>query len=110
MSELSISNVIRVTVQGVQRSIGAKNVNQVALFTPEQPNNLQPYMICNDPSTIVEAYGTGSLTAQMVQNIFAQTANVNTGNGYVVVIPMQNAVESLNVAIAGAILMSKFSK
>ena len=50
MSELSISNVIRVTVQGVQRSRTPKNVNDVALFTPEQPNALGDYMYVIDHS------------------------------------------------------------
>ena len=106
MSELSISNVIRVTVQGVQRGIAPKNVNQIALFTPEQPNSIQPYLICNDPSVITEAYGTDSLTSKMVQNIFAQDANVNTGNGYVVVIPMQNAVSATAASFTTASISS----
>ena len=29
MSELSINNIIRVSVQGVERSIGVKNVNDI---------------------------------------------------------------------------------
>ena len=94
MSILSISNVIRVTVQGVERSLAVKNVNEVALFTNETPNNVQPYMITIDPSDIIDAYGTNSLTAKMAQNVFAQNANLNTGRGYLVVIPMQNAVSA----------------
>lgn len=94
MTELSISNVIRVTVQGVQRSKSVKNINEVALFTNEPSNSMEPYMIAIDPSSIVKAYGTSSLTARMAQNIFAQNANLNTGRGYLVVIPMQNAVNA----------------
>ena len=63
MSELSISNVIRVTVQGVQRSRTPKNVNDVALFTPEQSNNVSEYMYVIDPSDVAEAYGSDSLKA-----------------------------------------------
>ena len=94
MSELSISNVIRVTVQGVQRGISVKNINQVALFTPEATNSLDPYMICYDASQVIQAYGTDSLTAKMAQNLFAQTPNVISGGGYLVVIPMRNAVSA----------------
>lgn len=94
MSELSISNVIRVTVQGVQRGIGVRNINEVALFTPEQPNNVNPYMICYDSSDVIKAYGSDSLTAKMAQNVFAQNANPISGGGYLVVIPMQNAVSA----------------
>lgn len=94
MSELSISNVIRVTVQGVQRGVSVKNINEVALFTPEVPDSLEPYMIAIDPSDVVKAYGTDSLTAKMAQNIFAQNANLNSGKGYLVVIPMINATNA----------------
>ncbi|MBQ0113343.1 MAG: DUF3383 family protein [Bacteroidales bacterium] len=94
MSELSISNIIRVTVQGLERSKTAKNVNEVALFTTETPNNSDPFMIAIDPSDIVNAYGTDSLTAKMANNVFAQNSNLNSGRGYLVVIPMQSAVSA----------------
>lgn len=94
MSELSISNVIRVTVQSVQRSKGVKNINEVALFTNEPSNSSEPYLIAIDPSSVVKAYGTASLTARMAQNIFAQNANLITGRGYLVVIPMKAAVNA----------------
>lgn len=104
MSELSISNVIRVTVQGVERSIAAKNINQVALFTHETPNNSEPYMIAIDPSDIVNAYGTDSLTAKMANNVFAQSANLLSGKGYLVVIPMNQAVSATNTTFETPVL------
>ena len=94
MSELSINNIIRVTVQGVERSIGVKNVNEVALFTTETPNTTDPFLIAIDPSTVAEAYGTSSLTAKMANNVFAQNMNLNSGRGYLVVIPLQEAVSA----------------
>ena len=109
MSIFSISNVIRVTVQGVERSLAVKNVNEVALFTNETPNNVQPYMITIDPSDIVDAYGTNSLTAKMAQNVFAQNANLNSGRGYLVVIPMQNAVSATNASFATPVLTSNLT-
>lgn len=102
MSELSISNVIRVTVQGVQRGVSVKNINEVALFTPEVPDSLEPYMIAIDPSDVVKAYGTNSLTAKMAQNIFAQNANLNSGRGYLVVIPMINATNATSATFSTA--------
>lgn len=102
MSELSISNVIRVTVQGVQRGVSAKNINEVALFTPELPNNTEPYMIVIDPSDVVKAYGTDSLTSKMAQQVFAQNSNLNTGKGYLVVIPMKNATNAVAAKFTSA--------
>lgn len=104
MSELSISNVIRVTVQGVERSVAAKNINQVALFTHETPNNSDPYMIAIEPSDIVKAYGTDSLTAKMANNVFAQNANLLSGKGYLVVIPMVNATSATNATFETPVL------
>ena len=109
MSTLSISNVIRVTVQGVERSLAVKNVNEVALFTNETPNNVNPYMIAIDPSDIVNAYGTNSLTAKMAQNVFAQSANLNSGRGCLVVIPMKSAVSATNATFATPSLTSNLT-
>lgn len=94
MSELSISNVIRVTVQGVQRSRTVKNVNEVALFTPEVPNNVSESMYVIDPSDVAEAYGSNSLTYKMALNVFAQNANLLSGRGALVVIPMLGATNA----------------
>lgn len=98
MNELSINNIIRVTVQGVQRSIGVKNVNEVALFTTESPNTSDPVLIAIDPTAVTEAYGTNSLTAKMANNIFAQNANLNSGRGYLAVIPLQGAVSATSAS------------
>lgn len=107
MSELSISNVIRVTVQGVQRSRTPKNVNDVALFTPEQPNNLLESMYVIEPSDVAEAYGSNSLTYKMALNVFAQDANLISGRGGLVIIPMQNAVNATPASFASGSINSK---
>lgn len=95
MSELSISNVIRVTVQGVQRSRTPKNVNDVALFTPEVPNSVIESMYVIDPSDVADAFGTDSLTYKMAVNVFAQNANILSGRGGLVIIPMQNTTNAI---------------
>lgn len=110
MSELSISNVIRVTVQGVQRSRTPKNVNDVALFTPEQPNTLGDYMYVIDPQDVADAYGSDSLTYKMALNVFAQDANVLSGRGGLVVIPMKNATNAVAASFkTPSITVSEFA-
>lgn len=110
MSELSISNVIRVTVQGVQRSRTPKNVNEVALFTPEQPNNVKEYMYVIDPSDVATAYGSNSLTYKMALAVFSQSPNLLSGNGGLVVIPMKNATNATAASFASAaITVSNFA-
>lgn len=104
-NEFPISNVVRVTVSLTERAVKPKNINEIALFTHEQPNNSDEYMIAVEPSSITEAYGTNSLTAKMVQNIFAQSKNPITGGGYVAVIPMQGTKSatpaSFKMTVAG---------
>lgn len=107
MSELSISNVIRVTVQGVQRSRTPKNVNDVALFTPEQPNNVSEYMYVIDPYDVAQAYGTDSLTYKMAVKVFAQSPNLLTGRGGLVIIPMKNATNATAGTFVSPILSSE---
>ena len=102
MSELSISNVIRVTVQGVQRSRTPKNVNDVALFTPEAANNISEYMYVIDPTEVAKAFGSNSLTYKMALNVFAQDANILSGRGGLVIIPMQNATNATPASFATA--------
>ena len=98
MSELSISNVIRVTVQGVQRSRTPKNVNDVALFTPEVANSVFESMYVIDPSDVADAFGSDSLTYKMAANVFAQDVNLLSGRGGLVVIPMQNSTNAISAS------------
>ena len=100
MSELSMSNVVRVTVQGIQRSRTPKNINDVALFTTEQPNNILESMYVIDPADVADAYGSNSLTYKMAVNVFAQDANVLSGRGGLVIIPMKGAVNATPASFA----------
>lgn len=111
MGEISLNNIIRVSVQGIQSSIAAKNVNEIALFTDEESTSSAPFMIAVEPSAVVDAYGTKSLTAQMVNNIFAQTPNIISGKGYVAVIPLKNAVSATGASFTTApINVSSFNQ
>lgn len=94
MADLPVSTVVRVTVQGVQRSIAPLNVNNVALFTHEVPDNADPYRIYLTANDVVQDYGTDSLTARMAQNVFAQTPNPLTGGGYLAIVPMEGALSA----------------
>ena len=108
MSELSQSNVIRVTVQGVQRTIGVKNINELALFTPEPSNSIATYNICYDAASVGELYGTNSLTYKMAVNVFAQDANPLSGRGYLVVIPMSATNATPSVATSSALTLANW--
>ena len=91
---ISIGNVIRVTLTSAPVGLGTPNVNNVALFTTESPSNSDTFRSYVDPTTIGMDYGTSSVTAKMASNIFAQTPNLNSGNGRLIVIPMLSAVSA----------------
>ena len=91
---LPISNIINVTLQGTPSGLVERNVNSIALFTNETPDNLDDYGIYITPQQVIDDYGSTSVTAQMANNIFAQTPNIRSGNGRLVVVPMQSAVSA----------------
>lgn len=94
MAEISIENVINVTITPTPQGISEKNVNSLALFTTEVPNNIDPYDIYLSASSVATDYGSGSVTAAMANAVFSQTPNILSGSGRLVIIPMVGAVSA----------------
>lgn len=94
MAILPVSNIIDVTITNTPQGLSPRNVNSLALFTTETPDNLDPYGIYISASQVAEAYGTDSVTAAMASNIFAQAPNIRSGDGRLVVIPYTDAVSA----------------
>lgn len=105
MSVLPVSNIINVSVNATPQGISEKNVNSIALFTHEPTNSLNGYEICLSASQVAQFYGTSSVTAQMANALFAQSPNIRTGNGQLVVIPLLTAVP----ASAGELVTANIS-
>ena len=95
MAILPITNIINVTITNTPQGLSEKNVNSLALFTHEASESLEPYTVYVSANQVATDYGTSSLTARMANAIFAQTPNIRTGNGRLVIIPMQAAVSAL---------------
>lgn len=107
---LPITNIIRVTVQGTPSGIDEKNVNSLALFTTETPvSSLNDYEIALSQQQVVELYGTSSTTAAMATAIFSQSPNILTGNGRLVIIPLQSAVSATSGDFETASLASNIA-
>ena len=104
MAELSITNVVTVSVSAPQKGLSAYNVNNIALFTDEKPKDsfgTDGYKIYKGNSDVINDFGSESKTAAMATNIFLQSPNMQNGNGYLVIIPLQNE-ETLAAAYARA--------
>lgn len=100
MATLPIQNVINVTISAVPSGLTTPNVNSLALFTTETPNNSNPYGIYVSSDQVAADYGTASVTAAMANNVFAQIPNVLSGGGQLVVVPMQSAVSATPASFA----------
>lgn len=94
MSILPVNNIINVTITNTPSGLSEKNVNSLALFTNDPTDSLNPYEIYIGASQVAADYGTSSKTAQMANAIFAQTPNLRTGNGRLVIIPLLNSVSA----------------
>lgn len=101
MPDLPLSNVINVTITTTPRGLSVRNANSLALFTTEQPGGIDPYTTNLSASQVADDYGTNSNTAAMANAIFAQSPNILSGNGRLVVIPLGQDTAG-NIAVSGA--------
>ncbi len=104
-SILPVSNIINVTIQTTPSGLTETNVNNLALFTNETPNNLNPFGIYISAQQVADDYGTNSITAQMANNVFAQVPNLLSGSGSLVIIPLLAAIG----ATAGKVVTANIS-
>lgn len=98
MANLSIANVITVSVSEAQTGLGEYNVNNLALFTGEKPGSSfgdLGYAIYLDPTGVATDFGTDSLTYQMANAVFSQQPNVLAGGGYLAIIPYVTTVQNV---------------
>jgi hypothetical protein len=90
MGQLSIDNVISVSVSQPGQGIGRYNTSNLAIFTSEVKGgsfgNLG-YKIYLSPTEVATDFGTTSKTYKMANSIFSQQPNILAGGGYLVVIP-----------------------
>jgi hypothetical protein len=91
---LPITRIINVSLASVPTGLANYNVNVLAVFTHETPNFIDTYRVYTSATACGADFGTNSLTANMVENMLAQTPNVLSGGGYIVVIPLVNAVSA----------------
>lgn len=94
MSILPVSNIINVTITNTPQGLAERNVNNLAIFTNEAPNNFDPFRQYVSAAQVASDYGTNSVTAKMANAVFAQTPNIRTGNGQLAIIPMVAAVSA----------------
>lgn len=103
--DLNLTNVINVSVSEAQTGVGQYNTSNIALFTNEPFANTfgnLGYNIYLSPQQVGVDFGTGSETYAMANAIFSQQPNILTGGGYLVVIPMVEAIQHLSLSAVPA--------
>jgi hypothetical protein len=102
--DLSITNVINISVSQVQQGLSAFNTSNIAIFTRDvaaMSFGSLGYQIYLSPQQVGIDFGTSSATYKMAVAAFSQSPNLLSGSGYLVVIPMLTSpsAEALNAAI-----------
>lgn len=93
-SVLPVSNVINISIENTPSGLITPNVNNLALFTNDSPPNGNPYFEYVSAAQVATDFGTNSVTAAMANAVFSQAPNIRSGNGSLIVIPMQAAVSA----------------
>lgn len=86
---LELSNVINVSVSQAPVGLGEFNVNNIGLFTDENPLhvNYGPYGVYVSPQAVGEDFGTTSETYKQAVAIFSQQPNILAGGGNLIIFP-----------------------
>lgn len=99
-NDLSLVNVINISVSQAQAGVGAYNTSNIGLFSSETPSPVfsDGYKLYTSPQQVGVDFGTSSTTYKMANAIFSQQPNILAGNGYLAVIPLLVS-ETLDAAI-----------
>lgn len=88
-NQLSIANVVNVSVSAAGVGLNEYNTSNLGLFTDETPGGsfgVLGYKAYIEPTDVGTDFGTGSDTYKMALAIFSQQPNILTGNGELIVV------------------------
>lgn len=103
MNELSLSNVINVSLVPTASGLSEFNTANVLLLSTETPieafGQNEEFRIYRGPTAVGNDFGVNSLTAQMATAMFAQSPNILSNSG-ALIIGLKGAGESQAEALA----------
>lgn len=110
-NQLSLTNVINISVSAAQAGVGDYNTSNLALFSHEPYDSggfgSAGFKIYLSPQEVGEDFGTTSQTFAMANSIFSQKPNILAGNGYLVIIPFVESVQ--HYALSGVPASGSFT-
>lgn len=109
MSELSISNVVNISVAQAGSGLGRYNPSNLALFSTDPVDSSfgsDGFKIFVAPGSVADFFGTQSKTNRMANAIFSQAPNILAAGAYLTIIPMIQAIQ--NLAFSGVAASGNF--
>lgn len=103
--ELSISNVINISVAQPGVGAGQYNTSNLAIFTAEPYGpgfGSLGYKIYLEPTEVASDFGSDSVTYKQALAVFSQQPNILANGGYLVVIPLGIEEQSITPSAAPA--------
>lgn len=96
MSQISLSNIINVSISTAPAGIAEYNVNNIAIFTAETQVSSMPlaYEIYKEPTSVATRFGSSSEMALQANAVFAQSPNILSGGGSLIGIPLLSLADS----------------
>lgn len=92
MPSLNITNVVTISVSTPPAGIAAYQVNNLAIFTKEEPVNEAVTFaapgVYRSPTDVLNDWGAESEVYAMANAIFSQSPNILNGNGELVIFPI----------------------
>ncbi len=103
MSQLDLSNVIRVSISGPERGLANVNTSALAIITDEVPipADFGTSRVYLNASAVAADFGTNSETYRLAVIIFSQKRNVLTGKGFLIIIPRDQSASASPATIIG---------
>ena len=115
--DLSINNVVSISVAAIPQGLSEFNTSNLALFTRDAPNletfpvdntGKPTYQIYLSPQQVATDFGTGTTTYAMALAVFSQQPNILANDGYLVIIPFQSGEILSNAIVRTAELVQYF--
>lgn len=110
MSQLSITNVVNITVATPPVGLADYKINNLAIFTKEtqvDSSDTFDYRAYASPQDVLADWGINSEVYAMAVAIFSQSPNILSGDGQLLIFPMESS-ETLEEAIIAGSTMAYF--
>lgn len=104
MSTLDLANVVRVSILSALRGLANVNTSALAIITDEAPipNDYGVSRNYLNANGVADDWGSNSETFRLATDIFNQTPNILSGQGYLVIIPRLQSAAAVAATIPGS--------